>query len=95
MPTGTISRFSKAIEKGVLGVIEASSVNQGGPGNSAKVLAPISQVLHTSFQGAVFLEGCKQIMSHISMPILATFYHHDDETAPSFVVLKSHKAPTI
>ena len=29
VPTGTISGVSKATEKGVLGVIEASSVKQG------------------------------------------------------------------
>ena len=30
MPTGTIGGVSKAIEKGVLGVIEALSINHGG-----------------------------------------------------------------
>ena len=31
-------------------------------------------------------------MSHISMPMLGTLYHHDDRTAPFFVAPKSHEA---
>ena len=57
VPTGAISGVSKAIEKGVPGVVEVSRFNQGGPGSSFKVLAPASQVSPTSFQGAVFPGG--------------------------------------
>ena len=59
MPTGIICGVSKVIEKGVLGIVEASSINQGGPSSSFKVPAPASQVPPSSFQGAVFAKGCK------------------------------------
>ena len=92
MPTGAKSGVSKAIEKGVLGVVEVPSADQGGPGSSAKVPEPASQVSPSSFKGEILLKGCKQVMSHISMPMLATLYHHGDGTAPSFVALTTHKA---
>ena len=57
MPSSTKSGASKVIEKGVAGVIEVSSVNQGGPSGSIVILAPASQVSPTSFQGAVFPGG--------------------------------------
>ena len=34
MPSGTISGVGKVIEKGVLGVMEVSSVNPGGPSST-------------------------------------------------------------
>ena len=42
MPNNTIGGVSKAIEKGVPGVAEVPSVNQGGPSSSVEVPAPAS-----------------------------------------------------
>ena len=44
MPNGTISGVSKAIEKGILGVMGVPSDSQGGPSSSVKVSAPASQL---------------------------------------------------
>ena len=59
VPNGTISGVSKAIEKGILGVMGVASDSQGGPSSSVKVPAPASQLSPSSLQGALFLEGCK------------------------------------
>ena len=44
MPNSTIGGVSKAIEKGVLGVVGVPSVNQGGPSSSVEVSAPSNRV---------------------------------------------------
>ena len=44
MPNGTISGVSKAKDKGILGVVGAPIVNQGGPSSSVKVPTSASQV---------------------------------------------------
>ena len=54
MPNGTINGVSKAIEKGVPGVMGAPSVNQGGASSSVEIPAPASQGSPSSFQGALF-----------------------------------------
>ena len=48
MPNNTLGGVSKAIEKNVPGVVEAPSVNQGGPSSSVEVLAPASWVSPSS-----------------------------------------------
>ena len=59
VPTGIISGVSTVIEKGVPGVVEAPSADQGGSSSSVAVPAPASQVSPSSFQTAVLLEGCR------------------------------------
>ena len=44
VPHGTIGGVSKAIEKGVLGVMGVPSANQGGPNSIFEVPAPASWV---------------------------------------------------
>ena len=59
MPTSTISKVAIVIEKGVPGTVGVSSVKQGGPSSGVEVPAPVSQMPSSSFQGAVFPQGCK------------------------------------
>ena len=88
MPIGTISTM---IEKGVPGVMEAPSINWGGPTSSAKVPLSASQVSPSRSQSAVLTGGCRQVASHVSMPMVATLYYHDNGTVPPFVSPTLHK----
>ena len=47
-------KYSEVIKRDILGVMGASSVNQGGPSSGVKVPA----VLFSSSQGALFPVGC-------------------------------------
>ena len=95
VPTGAISGVSKAIEKGVPGVVEVSRFNQGGPGSSFRYLHLLVRCHPLASKVLYFPEGFKQITSHTPMPMLATLYHHDDGTLNSFLALKSHEASPI
>ena len=87
LPTSTTSGVSSTvIEKGALGVVEAPSVNKDRASSSVEVPTHANKVTPSSFPSATPPKGCGLVFSLRLMPILATFYHHDDGTALPFVV---------